>query len=126
MRDGDTAFLGDERRLKQVLVNLLGNAVKFVPKGGDLGLEARVDHDEGVVLFVVWDHGIGIAPEHVPRLFQPFVQLDSGLARKHEGTGLGLALVRRLVELHGGAVGVQSKPGEGTRFTVTLPLRRPG
>ena len=126
VRDGDTAFLGDERRLKQVLVNLLGNAVKFVPKGGDLGLEARVDHDEGVVLFVVWDHGIGIAPEHVPRLFQPFVQLDSGLARKHEGTGLGLALVRRLVELHGGAVGVQSKPGEGTRFTVTLPLRRPG
>ncbi|MFN8095744.1 MAG: PAS domain S-box protein [Vicinamibacteria bacterium] len=111
---------GDARRLKQVLVNLLSNAVKFTPGGGSVGLAASRGGD--LVRLVVSDTGIGIAPEDLPRLFQPFVQLDSRLAREHEGTGLGLALVRRLVDLHGGRVSVDSTPGEGTRVTVELPL----
>ncbi len=111
---------GDARRLKQVLVNLLSNAVKFTPSGGSVGLTASRAGD--LVRLVVSDTGIGIAPEDLPRLFQPFVQLDSRLAREHEGTGLGLALVRRLVDLHGGRVSVDSTPGEGTKVTVELPL----
>ncbi len=109
----------DSRRLKQVLVNLLSNAVKFTPAEGRVWLEARREQDR--VRIVVGDTGIGIAPEDLGRLFQPFVQLDSRLAREHEGTGLGLALVRRLVELHGGEVSLESQPGAGTRVTVELP-----
>jgi signal transduction histidine kinase len=74
------------------------------------------------VQFVVWDTGIGISDDDLPRLFQSFVQLDSSLARRHAGTGLGLALVKRLVELHGGKVLVQSRPGQGSRFTIQLPM----
>jgi CheY-like chemotaxis protein len=76
---------------------------------------------QGAVHFTVWDTGIGIAPEDRERLFQPFVQLDSRLARQYPGTGLGLALVRRLVDLHGGSISVESEPGKGSRFTVSLP-----
>jgi PAS domain S-box-containing protein len=115
-------LLGDERRLKQVLVNLLTNAVKFTPEGGRVGLEIAVPAPHTVSL-AVWDTGIGIAPEDHGRLFQPFVQLDARLSRQHAGTGLGLSLVRRLVELHGGTVEVQSAAGRGARFTVTLPHR---
>jgi len=76
-----------------------------------------------VVCFTVWDTGIGVAAEDQPRLFQHFVQLDSRLARDYEGTGLGLALVKRLAQLHGGSVEVESAPGRGSRFTVILPWR---
>ena len=116
----DLEVPGDARRLKQVLVNLLSNAVKFTPSGGSVGLAASRAGE--LVRLVVSDTGIGIAPEDLPRLFQPFVQLDSRLSREHEGTGLGLALVRRLVDLHGGRVSVDSTPGEGTKVTVELPL----
>ena len=116
----------DERRLKQVLVNLLTNAVKFTPDGGQIGVDAALSRDQSALDLVVWDSGVGIAAADVPRLFQPFVQLDSSLARQHSGTGLGLALVRRLVEQHGGSVAVESEPGRGARFTVKLPLRRAG
>jgi len=112
----------DARRLVQILVNLLQNAVKFTPEGGSVGLEAGADPERSVVRFVVWDTGIGIAPEDLGRLFQPFVQLDAKLAQQHGGTGLGLALVKQLVELHGGSVSVESEQGHGSRFTVTLPL----
>ena len=112
----------DERRMKQVLVNLLSNAVKFTPEGGRIGLEVSVDDDEEVVRLAVWDTGIGIAHGDLSRLFQPFVQLDSSLSRQHAGTGLGLSLVRGLVALSGGTVGVESTPGAGSRFTVVLPL----
>lgn len=115
----------DERRLMQVLVNLLSNAVKFTPSGGELGLEVAGDALQQVVHFSVWDTGIGIAQADLPRLFQPFVQLDSSLARTYAGTGLGLALVRRMVELHGGTVAVESTLGTGSRFTVTLPWTLP-
>jgi PAS domain S-box-containing protein len=111
----------DERRLKQILVNLLSNAVKFTPSGGKFGLQVRGDRQEKRVMFTVWDYGIGIAEADWPRLFQPFVQVDSSLAREATGTGLGLALVAQMVRLHGGSVSVESKPEQGSRFTVTLP-----
>jgi len=116
-----TTIQVDDRRLKQILVNLLSNAVKFTPEGGAIGLEVVGDTEQEVVHFIVWDMGIGIAPEDVARLFQSFVQLDSSLSRQHAGTGLGLALVRRLVELHGGGISLESKVGKGSRFTVSLP-----
>jgi PAS domain S-box-containing protein len=111
----------DERRLKQILVNLLSNAVKFTPTGGKLGLKVVGDPQEKRVMLTVWDHGIGIHESDLPRLFQPFVQLDSSLTREAQGTGLGLSLVAQMVRLHGGSVGVESQPNEGSRFTVTLP-----
>jgi PAS domain S-box-containing protein len=111
----------DERRLKQILVNLLSNAVKFTPAGGSVGLEVVGDRQEKHVTFTVWDNGIGIRESDLGRLFQPFVQLDSSLAREAPGTGLGLALVAQMARLHGGSVKVESRPGEGSRFTVTLP-----
>lgn len=111
----------DERRLKQILVNLLSNAIKFTPEGGNIGLEIQLDKVSQVVRFIVWDTGIGIDTEDIPRLFKPFVQLDSRLSRQFEGTGLGLSLVQRLSELHGGSITLESTPGQGSRFTVALP-----
>jgi len=111
----------DERRLKQILVNLLSNAVKFTPEGGAVGLD--VVEAEQMVHFTVWDTGIGISREDQARLFRPFEQLDSSLSRQYSGSGLGLALVHRLTNLHGGVTSLASSgiPGEGSRFTVSLP-----
>jgi CheY-like chemotaxis protein len=120
------SLLADTRRLKQILVNLLSNAVKFTPAGGRVGLEVRGDAAGHTVDFTVWDSGIGIAPEHLGRLFQPFTQIDSRLARQYEGTGLGLALVYRMAEMHGGGVTVSSQVGQGSRFTVSLPWQAAG
>jgi PAS domain S-box-containing protein len=111
----------DARRLKQILVNLLSNAVKFTPLGGEIGLEVVGDSQRQAVDLTVWDTGIGIAQEDLGRLFQPFVQLDSRLARQYNGTGLGLMLVYRMAELHGGSVSVTSEVGRGSRFTVSMP-----
>ncbi|HJR80380.1 MAG TPA: response regulator [Anaerolineales bacterium] len=111
----------DERRLKQILVNLLSNAVKFTPAGGKLGLQVHGDLKEKTVMFTVWDTGIGISENDLERLFKPFVQLNSSLAREAPGTGLGLALVAQMVRLHGGSVTVKSQLNHGSRFTVTLP-----
>jgi PAS domain S-box-containing protein len=119
-------IMGDERRLKQILVNLLSNAVKFTPEGGKVGLDVEGDPERKVVRVSVWDTGIGIAEEDMQLLFKPFVQLDSSLSRKYAGTGLGLALVSQLTELHGGSVLLQSKVDDGSRFTVTLPLEESG
>ena len=116
-----TEIQADERRVKQVLVNLLTNAAKFTPEGGTIGLEVVGDAERGAVHLTVWDNGIGIAQEDMDRLFEPFVQLDSSLSRGHAGTGLGLPLVQRLAEMHGGSVSVESTAGEGSRFTVSLP-----
>ncbi|HNS97123.1 MAG TPA: PAS domain S-box protein [Polyangiaceae bacterium] len=115
--------VADERRLKQMLVNLLVNAVKFTPAGGQVGLEAWMENDS--VFFSVCDTGIGISPPDLRRIFEPFTQIDSSLARQHEGTGLGLALVRRLAELHQGHIDVVSEPGQGSRFTIVLPRVEP-
>ncbi len=114
-------IFADPRRLKQVLINLLNNAVKFTPAKGRVILDVQASAEESLMRFSIQDTGIGIAPEDLPKLFHPFVQLDGGLSRQYEGTGLGLALVKKMVELHDGRVEVQSEPGRGSRFTVVLP-----
>jgi signal transduction histidine kinase/ActR/RegA family two-component response regulator len=111
----------DERRLKQMLVNLLSNAIKFTPENGQVGLEVVSDAAEQTAHFTVWDTGIGIPQEKMELLFQPFVQLEGGLNRQQGGTGLGLSLVFKMAELHGGSVSVESEVDEGSRFTITLP-----
>lgn len=111
----------DERRLKQILVNLLSNAIKFTPEGGQVGLEVISEPAQEVIHFIVWDTGVGISSKDLPRLFKSFVQLDGSLSRQYDGVGLGLVLVSRLAELHGGCVSVESEVNRGSRFTVSLP-----
>ena len=112
---------GDERKIKQVLVNLLSNAVKFTPEGGRIDVRAILT--DGVVEISVADTGVGIAPEDQEAVFEEFRQVGTDYARKHEGTGLGLALARKFVELHGGKIWVKSQVGEGSMFTFTIPVR---
>ena len=112
----------DPRRLKQVLINLVGNAVKFTNPGGEVTIGARRVQD-GLLLEVI-DTGIGIADKDIPVALAYFGQIDSTLARKYEGTGLGLPLAKQLVELHGGRLKIESTPSVGTRVIVTLPLER--
>jgi signal transduction histidine kinase/ActR/RegA family two-component response regulator len=121
MDNGVGLMWADERRLKQMIVNLLGNAVKFTPEQGKIGLEVHGDQAANKVTITVWDNGIGIKEEDLARLFQPFVQLDSGLAREATGTGLGLALVAQMARLHGGSVSAVSESGKGSRFSIMLP-----
>ncbi|HEY2996109.1 MAG TPA: GAF domain-containing protein [Methylomirabilota bacterium] len=111
---------GDQRKIKQVLVNLLSNAVKFTPEGGRI--EVRAERVDGQVEISVADTGIGIAPEDHEAVFEEFRQVGTDYAKKHEGTGLGLALSRKLVELHGGRIWLKSRPGEGSTFTFTIPV----
>ena len=120
---GISSIFADPRRLKQILVNLLTNAVKFTPEKGHVALQINVDQDHDRVQLSVIDDGIGIASADLQKLFQPFVQVESQLNRSYEGTGLGLALVQKLTDLHGGSVQVESDgvPGRGSRFTVNLP-----
>jgi CheY-like chemotaxis protein len=99
----------------------LSNAVKFTPEGGKIGLEVECNPELLNVRFTVWDTGIGIAEDDLTKLFRPFTQLDSSLSRQQSGTGLGLTLVQRMVELHGGSVSLESAPGKGSRFSVSLP-----
>jgi len=146
------AIEGDERRSKQVLVNLLSNAVKFTPDGGSVSVQARrvkgqesgvkereetIDDsllatgplllapDRNFIEISVADTGIGIKPEDMGKLFEPFQQLESTYEKKYEGTGLGLALCKRIVELHGGNIRAESEYGKGSRFTFKMPIERP-
>jgi PAS domain S-box-containing protein len=116
-------IVGDARRIEQVLLNLLGNAIKFTQRG-EVNLQVDVQAAPALAMlrFVVVDTGIGISAEDLDSLFQPFRQLDAGLARNHEGTGLGLAICRRLAGLMGGVIVAQSDQGRGSVFTFTLPL----
>ncbi len=116
---GVAAALVDPGLFRQVLVNLLSNAVKFTPEGGSVRLTARVEERD--LIAEVRDTGIGIAPEDVPRVFEEFYQVDGSYARGYGGTGLGLALVRRMVELHGGSITVDTAPGRGSCFVVRFP-----
>jgi hemerythrin-like metal-binding protein/PAS domain S-box-containing protein len=136
----DVVVTADERKLKQILFNLLSNAMKFTPDGGRVTVSARVCEQLPVIsdpssvtsspppstltlVVAVSDSGIGIGPEDRARLFQPFLQLDSSSTRKQEGTGLGLALARRFVELHGGRIWVESEgEGRGSTFSFAIPL----
>ncbi len=135
---GDAPLLAtaDEMRLRQILYNLLSNAVKFTPSGGEVAVRAgqrrstlpvpggrRIERE--VIWVSVTDTGIGIAREDLPRLFTEFTQVDASFSRRYEGTGLGLALCRRFVEMHGGLIGVDSTPGRGSTFWIELPLDGP-
>jgi len=111
----------DERKVKQILFNLLSNAVKFTPEGGSVTLTAS--KEENAVRICVADTGIGIKPEDMTKLFTEFTQLESTYTKKYAGTGLGLALTKKLVELHGGGIWVESEEGKGSRFFFTLPCR---
>jgi PAS domain S-box-containing protein len=113
--------VGDERKIKQVLLNLLSNAVKFTPEGGRISLKAGLT--DGSVEISVTDTGIGIAPEDQGAIFEEFRQVGGDYTRKLEGTGLGLTLTKKFVELHGGRIWVESEVGRGSTFTFTLPIR---
>jgi signal transduction histidine kinase len=115
------AIVADERKVRQVVLNLLSNAVKFTPDGGRVAVSAR--RSDGAVEIAVADTGVGIAPEDQAAVFEEFRQVGADASRRQEGTGLGLALARRFVELHGGTIRLASKPGEGSTFTFTLPAR---
>lgn len=112
----------DERLLKQMLLNLLSNACKFTPPGGHIC--CSVSCDATGVAFAVTDTGVGIPAEHLERVLEPFIQVDSSLIRRHEGTGLGLPLVKAMAELHGGTLRLASELGSGTTATLILPLNR--
>jgi len=113
-------LVGDERKVKQVLLNLLSNAVKFTPEGGRISLGARLA--DGSVEISVTDTGVGIAPEDQGTIFEEFRQVGGDETRKQEGTGLGLTLSKKFVELRGGRIWVDSEVGHGSTFTFTLPL----
>ena len=113
----------DERKIKQVLINLISNAVKFTPRGGVIEVSGRLDMQAGLAITVA-DTGIGIAPENLQRVLEPFMQVDSSLGRLHQGTGLGLPLVKAIMALHGGALDLKSEVGVGTTATVVFPCER--
>lgn len=128
----DLVAVADERKLKQILFNLLSNAVKFTPKGKSVCIGAWLtvppppSERRPILHLSVKDQGIGISPEDLPRLFKPFTQLDSAYTKRFEGTGLGLALTRKLVEIHGGQIRVESEVDLGSTFTVEIPVTLPG
>jgi PAS domain S-box-containing protein len=116
-------LIADQRMTRQILINLLSNAVKFTPAGGRITVRAGLDDAQRVVL-AVSDTGIGMAPEHIPLALEPFKQVDSSLARRYEGTGLGLPLVKSIAAIHGAELAIESAVGEGTTVTVTYPPGR--
>lgn len=119
---GPIGVLADATKTRQIILNLLSNASKFTPDGGDIGVRAT-QNAHGVTV-AVWDSGIGIDPVHHERIFDPFQQVESDLARRFKGSGLGLSISKRLVELHGGRIWVESELGKGSRFVFTIPTHR--
>ena len=126
-RDFPKNIIGDDQRLAQVIVNLMGNAVKFTPENGSIILDAHLekeDKDFCTIQISVSDTGIGISAEEQAKLFQPFQQAESNMARKYGGAGLGLVICRNLVEMMGGRIWVQSEPGKGSTFAFTVKVKR--
>jgi len=117
-------LLADREKITHVLSNLLGNAIDFTPAGGRVWIYARGDESERLIV-EVGDSGIGIAAEHHELVFREFAQVDASASRRHHGTGLGLTIARKLVELHRGRIWVESDLGGGSRFFFTLPFRQP-
>ncbi|HEX7466783.1 MAG TPA: ATP-binding protein, partial [Usitatibacter sp.] len=117
--DTRLAVYGDEEKIRQIMLNLLSNAIKFSFAGGTISIECT--EAESRVRIAVRDTGIGIAPERLDAVFDPFVQLDRTLASRHEGTGLGLSISRDLARAMGGDISAVSQPGKGSTFTLTLP-----
>jgi len=113
------SLVSDRRRVEQILLNLVNNAIKFT-EHGEVRVECRIQ--DGWLETRVRDTGLGIKPEDMDKLFQPFRQIDTGLARRHEGTGLGLSICQRLVQILGGKIGVESEWDVGSTFTFTLPV----
>ncbi|MEK6692620.1 MAG: ATP-binding protein, partial [Nitrospirota bacterium] len=139
--DADIHVTADERRMRQVMLNLMSNALKFTPDGGSVWVSARrirsapspipsphrgEDEGEGgfFIEISIADTGIGISEEDQKRLFLPFQQLETTLSKKYPGTGLGLNLCKRFVELHGGRIWVESEPGKGSKFSFAIPIRQ--
>jgi len=116
-------LIADERKLKQIFINLVSNAIKFTPEGGEVSIEAEM-HSSGSLVLSVVDTGIGIAEENIPRAMAPFGQIDGSLDRKYEGTGLGLPLTNALIDLHQGTLSIESIVDKGTRVIITLPSSR--
>jgi signal transduction histidine kinase len=116
--------MGDERKVREILINLLSNAVKFTPDQGEVGIKATRTSES--VRIAVWDTGVGIAPEDQPRIFEEFQQVGDKRVTKMAGTGLGLALTKKFVELHGGTIEVESRPGQGSTFIFSLPVEGDG
>ena len=117
------ALRADERKFKQIMINLLSNAVKFTPAGGEIVVDGLIDRDRSFAI-TVSDTGIGIAREDIWKAMAPFMQVESDLGRKFEGTGLGLSLTKAFVELHGGTMTIESEVGVGTAVTVRFPAER--
>jgi signal transduction histidine kinase len=120
VEDGLPELVGDQAKMTQILVNLLSNAIKFTAPGGMVRLNVRPGPD-GAIILRVEDTGIGMSAEQIPIALAPFGQIDAGLDRKYDGVGLGLPLTKRLVELHGGRIDIDSEPGKGTAVSVHLP-----
>lgn len=116
-------LLGCQKELHSAFANLVSNAVRYTPAGGEIRIDWRVRED-GAGLFSVEDTGIGIAPEHLPRLTERFYRIDRGRSRETGGTGLGLAIIKYILTRHQGILEIQSEPGQGSRFTICLPSQR--
>lgn len=123
LEDDTPLLFGDGRRLKQIILNLVSNAVKFTPKNGTVTVRTRKDETSAIIV-VVEDTGVGMTQAEIRKSMEPFGQADSGLNRKHEGTGLGLPLTLGLIELHDGEMNIESQKGKGTNIVVTFPAER--
>ena len=122
--EGLPAVYADNRTFRQCVLNLLSNAIKFTPTGGVISIGAEADNPEGYLVWVA-DTGRGIPADQIAKVLEPFSQVEEDIERRqHEGSGLGLSIVRSLMELHGGGVSIQSTNGEGTTVTLQFPVRK--
>jgi signal transduction histidine kinase len=124
MADDLPLLWADQRKIRQIILNILSNSIKFTPQGGRVAISVTVDIPSKGLIISVTDTGIGIAAQDIIKALSPFGQVDSSLARKHDGTGLGLPLSKALVEEHGGTLTINSEVDRGTCVTVTLPACR--
>jgi signal transduction histidine kinase len=122
-QDGPGGIIADEKKFRQIIINLVSNAMKFTREGGRVGVDTALT-DDGRFRITVWDTGIGINPEDIEKVLQPFRQVDSALSRQYEGTGLGLPITKALVELHDGTLEISSEVDVGTRVVIHLPVER--